>query len=672
MRRFLAVVAMFAAIMVGAGQMTAARAAPPLSVYGQLPGLEQAVLSPSGDRIALIGIAAGERRLVVIDKADKPLFVLPLGDVKIRGVYWIGESQVMIYKSDTVGLGVGFTAEQAELYSAVIASIDGKKIWTVFQKSKDITGGVRGFYGTIQRGGKWYGYFSGITRDKDGAGELILTSTKPVLYEVDMESGAPRKIGARSEDGIYRSWALGPDGTVSARLDYISKSGSWAIRNGAGEKIASGISKLAGADLVALGNGGDTLIYSQSDDDDGEVHWFELPLAGGEAKEILTDVGVEQAYIDRRSRRFIGYALTGDMPAYRFLDAHQQKVVNATLKAFPGLAVTLIDWNDAFDALIVKTEGGDDPQSWWLVDIKTGRATPLGQSYLVPAAEVGPVKIIRYKAGDGTEIPGILTLPPGREAKNLPVIIFPHGGPASHDSVGFDWWAQAFAVRGYAVLQPNFRGSTGYGPAFERAGYGEWGRKMQTDMSDGLAHLVRDGIADPRRACIMGASFGGYAALAGVTLQQGIYRCAVSVSGIGDVARMATTDLRESGSDPTMRRGLEQQIGAHRDLAAISPIRFVDKVTAPILLIHGKDDTVVLYDQSKDMAAALRRAGKAVEFVTLPGEDHWLSKGATRLSMLQSAVAFIEKYNPPDGPSDPAPVVPTTSASAQSGQASAR
>lgn len=663
MKGFAAFLAMMLAVMAGAGR-AAAPATPPLSVYGQLPGLERIVLSPSGDRIALIGLMDGERRLIVIDKAEKPLFLMPLGEVKVRGIYWIGESQIMVYKSDTVGLGIGFTAEQAELYSAVIASIDGKKIWTVFEKNKDITGGVRDFYGIMQRGDKWYGYFSGMTLENDGGRDPILKSTMPVLYEVDMESGAAHKIGARSEDGIYRSWTLGPDGAVSARLDYISKTGSWAIRNAAGQKIASGMSKLAGADLVALGNAGDTLIYSQSDDDDGDVRWFELPLAGGEAKEILPGIAVEKAYIDRRSRRFIGYALTGDMPAYHFLDAHQQKVVDATLKAFPGFAVTLVDWNDGFDALIVKTEGGDDPQSWWLVDIKTGRATALGQSYLVPPAQVGPVKIIRYKAGDGTEIAGILTLPPGREAKNLPVVIFPHGGPAAHDVVGFDWWAQAFAARGYAVLQPNFRGSTGYGAAFERAGHGEWGRKMQTDMSDGLAHLVREGIADPRRACIMGASFGGYAALAGVTLQQGLYRCAVSVSGVADVARMATTDIRESGRDPTMQRGLEQQVGAHGDLAAISPIRFVDKVTAPILLIHGKDDTVVLYDQSRDMAAALRRAGKTVEFVTLAGEDHWLSRGATRLAMLQSAVAFIEKYNPSDGPSDSGLVVRTPSGSA--------
>ncbi len=201
------------------------------------------------------------------------------------------------------------------------------------------------------------------------------------------------------------------------------------------------------------------------------------------------------------------------------------------------------------------------------------------------------------------------------------------------------------------MLQPNFRGSTGYGADFERAGHGEWGRKMQTDISDGLAQLIKDGIVDARRACIVGASYGGYAALAGVTLQQGLYRCAVSVAGVSDVGKMVVTDTFESGGNQTLARGLKEEVGSVRDLEAVSPINFAAKADAPILLIHGKDDTVVAYDQSNDMAAALRRANKPVEFVTLPQTDHWLSRGDTRNAMLQATVAFVEKYNPPDAPS---------------------
>jgi dipeptidyl aminopeptidase/acylaminoacyl peptidase len=390
------------------------------------------------------------------------------------------------------------------------------------------------------------------------------------------------------------------------------------------------------------------LVYSVEDEATGEDRWFEMPLAGGDAAEILKDEQVGGNYIDPRNRQLIGYVRDGDVPEAHFYDARQEKVMAATRRAFPGVNVRLVDWSDRFDHLIVRTDGIGDPLTWWKVDIATGQANPLGVSYPMVAADVGPMRMVRYKAADGLDVSGVLTLPPGRPAKNLPVVLFPHGGPSARDYPGFDWWAQAFAAQGYAVFQPNFRGSTGYGAAFQHAGNGEWGRKMQTDISDGLAELVRQGIVDPKRACIMGASYGGYAALAGVTLQQGLYRCAVAVAGVSDVQQMYQTDVAESGSDPALIRGLKAEIGSGRALKDVSPIRFAERADAPILLIHGKDDTVVQYAQSSAMARALRQAGKPVEFVTLPGEDHWLSKSATRLAMLQAALTFVERNNPPD------------------------
>jgi len=351
---------------------------------------------------------------------------------------------------------------------------------------------------------------------------------------------------------------------------------------------------------------------------------------------------------DPRTGQLIGYVRDGDVPEDHFFDGRAAKVMAATRKAFPGRSVSLVDRNDAFDRLIVKTSGPGDPDSWWLVDTKKGSADCLGVAYPMAAEDVGPMRMLRYKAADGLEMGGVLTLPPHREAKNLPIIVMPHGGPESRNYPVFDWWAQAFASRGYAVFQPNFRGSSGSGGNFVRAGWGEWGRKMQTDISDGLAELVREGIADPKRACIVGASYGGYAALAGVTLQQGIYRCAVSVSGIGDVRKLISTDVAESGNNPTLIRVFRKELGKDRDLALVSPIRFADRADAPVLLIHGADDLVVPYRQSADMTAALSRAGKPVELVKLAGEDHWMSRSETRLMMLRAAVSFVENHNPPD------------------------
>jgi dipeptidyl aminopeptidase/acylaminoacyl peptidase len=176
---------------------------------------------------------------------------------------------------------------------------------------------------------------------------------------------------------------------------------------------------------------------------------------------------------------------------------------------------------------------------------------------------------------------------------------------------------------------------------------------MQDDIADAVAWAVREGLGEPGRACIVGGSYGGYAALAGVTLQQGLYRCAVSVAGIGDIPRMLRDTVRESGDDRSLDRAMKREVSAGRDMQLVSPASFADRADAPILLIHGEDDTVVPFAQSRTMANALKRAGKPVEFVTLEGEDHWLSKSETRLKMLEAAVAFVEKHNP----AGPAPAV---------------
>ncbi len=196
-----------------------------------------------------------------------------------------------------------------------------------------------------------------------------------------------------------------------------------------------------------------------------------------------------------------------------------------------------LDW--AGDEIIVLTRGNGESGTYYTIDMAKLRADAIGyERPSIHLDQIGPISTVEYKADDGLELDGILTLPPGREPKNLPVVMLPHGGLSAHDIETFDWWAQAFASRGYAVFQPNFRGSTNHDLTFRAAGDGQWGRKMQTDISDGLAELVKRGIADPNRACIMGGSYGGFVALAGVTLQKGLYRCAAAVAPVSDLEDM--------------------------------------------------------------------------------------------------------------------------------------
>jgi dipeptidyl aminopeptidase/acylaminoacyl peptidase len=242
-----------------------------------------------------------------------------------------------------------------------------------------------------------------------------------------------------------------------------------------------------------------------------------------------------------------------------------------------------------------------------------------------------------------------LTLPIG-ERTNLPLVLLPHGGPhGPRDDFSFDWWATFLASRGYAVLQPNYRGSGGYGVAWQEAGYRQWGGLMQHDLEDGVDALARAGIIDPARVCIVGGSYGGYATLAGVTMTPDRYRCGASVAGVSDLSQMLLETERRTGGDDSMSSDWwRQSIGdREEDRAAVraaSPVNLADRVTAPVLLIHGTDDTVVSIDQSRRMLRALEGAGKEVRFVELRGDDHWLSDASTRIQTLREIESFLARH----------------------------
>lgn len=631
-----------AVLALATATMMPVEAAPPLEVYGRLPETEMVAMSASGRRVAMVATVKDQRRLIVLEEG-KVIQSQPFGNQKVRSLRWAGEDKVLMQVSRTFSLAVEFLRGRSEMSTMIVIPVNSGPVWAVFERDKDVFAGARGFYG--MSGGDRFAYFGGIATKRDRA-SVQVNDGRPTLYRVDLETRTKQPIAYQPDDAS-RDWLLGSDGQVAAMLDFTSSLGNWTIRNANGRALASGKSASGSVDLLSLGRSPRTLLYWTRRDDVGEGVLIEQPFDGSPGTEILSDDSVHDYIIDPRSKLFIGYVSSGDRQIHMF-DPQREKIVAATRKAFPNLTVELAGWNEAFDRLLVFTSGEGDPGTWWQIDRPTRSANVLSTAYAIEPTDVGPIRTFTYRAADGLEMSGVLTLPPGRPARNLPVVLLPHGGPRSQDEPVFDWWAQAFASRGYAVFQPNFRGSTGFGRSFEQAGWGEWGRKMQTDISDGLAALVKEGIADPKRACIMGGSYGGYAAMAGVTLQQGLYRCAVSVAGVGDVSKLVAINLRETGGNPFLDRYYRRQIGTGRDYREISPVNHAAKADAPILLIHGVDDIVVPFDQSNDMATALSRAGKPFEFVKLPGEDHWLSRGETRLEMLKAAVAFVEKHNPPD------------------------
>ncbi|MDU0355239.1 YqiA/YcfP family alpha/beta fold hydrolase [Paraglaciecola aquimarina] len=271
-----------------------------------------------------------------------------------------------------------------------------------------------------------------------------------------------------------------------------------------------------------------------------------------------------------------------------------------------------------------------------------------GQRPSIPRTSVNPVKVYEFNARDGMKIPTLLTIPAGKEGANLPAILMPHGGPESYDRMSFNYMAQYFASQGYLVIQPQFRGSSGFGRNHLLAGRGEWGRKMQDDLTDAVLNLSESGKINKDRVCIVGSSYGGYAALVGAVFTPNLYQCVVSVNGVSDVEEMLQEEKDTYGRNHWVVAYWQDVIAEGNvkedHLEKISPINYVKNIKAPVLLIHGQYDKVVPIEQSENMADEMEGEDKNVTFIQLEKGDHHLSKAKNRMKALQAIHKFVKQH----------------------------
>ena len=618
---------------------------PPIEIYAATPQVDNIALSPDGKRVALISQNGDDKLLIYFDVADQAAKSLHLGPAKIRNLLWGDNDHVVIITSQTTSLPQ-FTGNKQELSLARVLDLRTNKLRTLFEKEEH-------FYSIVM---------GPVYRVKiDGVYNLMAANYKMegeysyCLYQFGFDAGRGKLAYEASRD--TEGFVVAPDGYLVAYSEFDESRKEWTLfynlaPRGKMERFKA-IYKMKEAldypSLEGLGRDGESVVvYFSKGETKGEYH--EISAEGVLGPSLDTSDYISTAPLFHPvTNRLAGFSHHDDWVGYDYTDPLLKKIADALPELMgKDYRSAIIEYAEDPRKLIIYGENAEDAGTYYFADLSTGELQTVSQNYeKLPVEWITEKTAITYKAADGLDIPAYLTLPHGKPATNLPLIVLPHGGPQLRDRIAFDWQAQALASRGYAVLQPNFRGSGGYSSGFAVAGHGEFGRKMQTDLSDGVRYLVKKGMVNPKRVAIMGASYGGYAALAGATLDPGIYNCAVSIAGVADPASFVAfiaekTDSRSSSSVLYWK----QFMGDPKLYDEISPVKQAAKASCPIQLIHGTDDTVVPIDQSQRMVNALKSAGKEVQFITYPGQDHWETMGSSRLAMLQAAMDFIGQHNP--------------------------
>ena len=633
---------------------TGAAAATPAEIFGALPEDDFVVLSPDGNTLALAHTTGGDTKVLVLDVASRKIkrtqFIART--LKLRDLNWSDDETLLI----EVSVSAQTRSRQItrwEFFRILALDVNSGQTRSLLM-ANGTRSHVTGMRLVALRTPKprtvvmstldWSAVAQGRRLGTRLNDERRDSGWVASLFEVDTRSGE----GTLLEQGTpyTTDWVVDQDGRAVARGEWDPGNKSFRImvkralgwhellrRDGADPLALEGVTS-DGTAVVALG----ALARN-------ERKVLAIPMDGSAPHVLLEDPesAVLAVVRDRFTGRPVGAYTGGAVPQIRWFDPEAKARQEALEAAFPDRRVAVYSESRDKQRVIACVSDATMAPVYYLVDFRTHQSRIVGKAYPALGTGLGTLKVIGFKARDGTQIPAYLTLPPGSNGKRLPLVVLPHGGPESRDWPDFNWWSQFLATRGYAVLQPQFRGSTGFGEAYRLAGRRQWGGLMQDDLTDGVQALIAAGTADPERVCIVGASYGGYAALAGATFTPQLYHCAASINGVSDLPDMLQWVQDRGGSQSDSLAYWHESIGPGQDPKIVenSPVHAAERVTGPVLIIYSADDTVVGPSQSENMARALKEAGKNVTLVKLDGDDHWLSHGATRVRMLQELEKFL-------------------------------
>lgn len=644
-------------------------APPPIEAFGRKPSLLDVDINPAGTRLAWIAEESDKPFVLVHDLATgKTLRKVGVPEgVKLWSVKWANDDTLLVEQTVVRTLDVDYTfTGEFQRWIALDATGGENRMLLMNDEARQWSTGSTLLSVRTATPGKvhmaswdWLATRHRVETGTRLAGKRSDSGWVYNVYEVDLRTGNGRVLESGTQ--FTTDWLVDPAAAVFVRSEHRPKEDEFTIAVKDGSTWRK-LYQVKGCDRHALlafsADRKNVLTLGRACNESATKIWS-MPLDGSAPAVLFShELDIEYVMTDRFDDRLLGVRLGGPSQPVHWLDEQSEKRNLALQKSFHAKRVTFVSHSQDLAKLIARVEDEHLPPVYYLVDYRAKKADIINEAYpLLAGMKLASVRLIEYAARDQYPLVAYLTLPAGLTEKNLPLVVMPHGGPHGRDDPGFDWLSQFLASRGYAVLQPQFRGSTGFGLDHELAGDRQWGLRMQDDVTDAVRAVLDSGIADPKRVCIVGWSYGGYAALAGAAFTPDLYACAASIAGVTDLPSQIGYDVKGSwGRDSEIFHDLRKLIGEPTDAQVIakSPARAAASVRAPILLIHGADDTVVPIEQSQRMARALAAAGKPHQLIELANEDHWMwSKSSSRIRTLTELERFLGEHIGTPGASAP-------------------